>query len=60
MNNICLFKKNKFRIFIRLYNVFRDYLKYIIQSFSYENTLFNTNATIISYRKIGELMLILL
>ena len=60
MNNICLFKKNKFRIFIRLYNVFRDYLKYIIQSFSYENTLFNTNATIISYRKIFELMLILL
>lgn len=60
MNNICLFKKNKFRIFIRLYNVFRDYLKYIIQSFSYENTLFNTNATIISYRKMGELMLILL
>jgi len=60
MNNICLFKKNKFRIFIRLYNVFRDYLKYIIQSFSYENTLFNTNATIISYRKIGELMLILI
>lgn len=60
MNNICLFKKNKFRIFIRLYNVFRDYLKYIIQSFSYENTLFNTNATIISYRKICQLMLILL
>ena len=60
MNNICLFKKNKFRIFIRLYNVFRDYLKYIIQSFSYENTLFKTNATIISYRKIGELMLILI
>ena len=60
MNNICLFKKNKFRIFIRLYNVFRDYLKYIIQSFSYENTLFNTNATIIYYRKIGELMLILI
>ena len=60
MNNICLFKKNKFRIFIRLYNVFRDCLKYIIQSFSYENTLFNTNATIISYRKIGELMLILI
>ena len=53
MNNICLFKKNKFKIFIRLYNVFRDCLKYIIQSFSWENIKFNTNITIIFYRKIG-------